>query len=96
MLPVFKPGEVVLLSAVSLKRGDCAVYEFNGATLLHRVIRTGREGVWFSDDAGRLEPHFVPLRSIKGKAVSSNPLTSGFCGFIYSALRRRLSSFRNA
>jgi hypothetical protein len=55
------------------------------------VIKIAREGVWLADDAGRLEPHFVPWESIRGRVLSRNLLAGGICGRIYSSLRRRLS-----
>lgn len=91
MLPVFKPGEIALARPVKLSAGDCAVYSYEGRTLLHRVIKTGENGAWFCDDAGRLEPHFVPLENIRGKVLSRNLLAGGLAGRIYSGLRRSLS-----
>ena len=98
MLPVFRPGETALVSAVShapygkgLKRGDCAVYSYEGRNLLHRVLKVVEDGAWLVDDAGRLKPHLVPWEKIRGKALSRNPLAGGFCGRIYSGLRRSLS-----
>lgn len=91
MLPVFKPGEVVLVRPFNLSAGDCAVYSYEGRTLLHRVVKIGENGAWFCDDAGRLEPHFVPLENIRGKALRRNPLAGGLAGRIYSGLRRSLS-----
>jgi len=95
MLPVFKPGEVALARPGRLRPGDCAVYSWQGRTLLHRVLRTGSEGVWLADDAGRLAPHFVPWAAIKGRAFGG-PLSGGLPGRLYSALRRRLFSLTNA
>ena len=51
MLPVFKPGEIALVSGDGLKAGDCAVYSYKGRVLL--VLKTAPAGAWFSDDAGR-------------------------------------------
>lgn len=96
MLPVFKPGGVVFAVPGRLRRGDCAVYSYEGRTLLHRVLRVSPEGAWLGDDAGRLEPHFVPWRSVKGKAVSRNPAASGLFGFAYSSLRRSFSAILHA
>ena len=97
MLPVFKPGAAVLVQPSGLSAGDCAVYELEGRVLLHRVIKAGPAGVWLADDAGRLEPHFAPLRTIRGKVISGNPFAGGACGFLYSALRRGFSKlFINA
>jgi len=96
MSPVFKSGEVVLIvpSSLILSSGDCAVYSYNGATLLHRVIKTASDGVWLADDAGRLAPHFVLLERIRGRVLSRNPFAGGLCGRIYSAIRRRLSPYK--
>jgi hypothetical protein len=104
MLPVFKPGELALVSKAGprcearpfLRPGDCAVYSYKGSTLLHRVTRTVSCGAWFSDDAGRLKPHFVPWEDIRGRALGRHPLAGGFRGLVYSKLRRvlRLSLIR--
>lgn len=94
MLPVFKPGGLVLTEAAApgeLSPGDCAVYVYEGRTLLHRVLRTGQNGVLLGDDAGRLEPHLVPWGGIKGRVLGRNPLGGGLCGLLYSRLRRALS-----
>lgn len=91
MLPVFKPGEAALVLPARLSAGDCAVYSYEGRTLLHRVMKTAENGAWFGDDAGRLEPHFVPSENIRGKVLSRNPLAGGVAGRIYSGLRRSLS-----
>lgn len=88
MLPVFKPGEIALARPGRLAPGDCAVYQYRGRTLLHRVIKFSRGGAWLADDAGRLEPHFVPLEDIQGKALGGL-LSGGLAGRFYSALRRR-------
>ena len=94
MLPVFKPGQVVLVSAVKagpyLRPGDCAVYSYEGSTLLHRVVKTTESGAWFADDAGRLAPHLVPWENIRGKVLSRNPFSGGIVGAVYSELRRAL------
>ncbi|MDO8806173.1 MAG: hypothetical protein Q7R35_17290 [Elusimicrobiota bacterium] len=98
MLPVFKPGEIALVhpliphpSSLILSPGDCAVYDLEGRILLHRVVKTGPEGAWLADDAGRLEPHLVPWENIRGKVLSRNPLAGGLCGYIYSKIRRSLA-----
>lgn len=91
MLPVFKPGGAVLAAPGRLRRGDCAVYNYKGSTLLHRVLDISAGGAVLGDDAGRLEPHFVPWCDIKGRALGG-PLASGWLGFAYSSLRRRLFS----
>jgi hypothetical protein len=88
MLPVFKPGETVLVRAAAPGSGDCAVYSYKGRTLLHRVLKTGPGGAWFGDDAGRLEPHFVPWGEIKGLALGRHPLEGGVRGLLYCRLRR--------
>jgi len=90
MLPIFKPGQVVLVRPGWLNAGDCAVYLYRGRNLLHRVTKTSPAGAWLADDAGRLEPHFVPLEDIRGKALGG-PLSGGLAGRFYSSLRRRLS-----
>lgn len=98
MHPVFKPGQVVLVSAISqapsgpgLKKGDCAVYAYRGRTLLHRVVKAGPGGVWFADDAGRIAPHLVGWELVRGRVVSGSSLSRGFCGHVYSRLRRSVS-----
>jgi len=97
MLPVFRPGELALAGRGTqnpqrwLRPGDCAIYDLEGRTLLHRVLKTGSGGAWFADDAGRLEPHFVPWENILGKVLSRHPLAGGFCGRLYSGLRRAIS-----
>ncbi len=95
MLPVFKPGDIVLVQpfslkplALSLSPGDCAVYSHKGRELLHRVVRTGPDGAWFADDAGRLEPHLTPWENVRGKVLSRNLLADGLCGRFYSKIRR--------
>jgi hypothetical protein len=93
MLPLFRAGEVVLVSPlnpVRLSAGDCAVYEYEGRLLLHRAVKTDIGGVWFADDAGRIEPHYVQGASIRGKVVSRNPFAAGLPGLIYSKLKRLL------
>ena len=99
MLPVFRPGQIVLVADLlpsppprGLSPGDCAVYTLKGRVLLHRVVKTGADGAWFSDDAGRLAPHLAPWENIRGKVLSRHPLSGGFCGRVYSVLRRSLSS----
>lgn len=96
MKPLFREGGVALVSPLGspssfiLRSGDCAVYRLEGRTLLHRVIKTGEKGAWFSDDAGRLAPHFVLWEDIEGKVISGNPLNTGRSGLAYSRLRRLL------
>ena len=97
MHPVFKPGQVVLVqpcraeTAVPLATGDCAVYSYKGRTLLHRVVKAGPCGVWFADDAGRIAPHLVGWELVRGRVVGGNFLSRGFCGLVYSKLRRTVS-----
>lgn len=91
MLPVFRPGEIAFVRPVGLAAGNCAVYSYEGGTLLHRVMKRGKNGAWFCDDAGRLTPHFVPMENIRGRVLSRNPLAGGLCGRIYSGLRRSLA-----
>ena len=95
MHPVFKPGQVVLVDAIEqlpsgigLRKGDCAVYSYRGRTLLHRVVKAGPGGVWFSDDAGRIAPHLVGWELVRGRVVGGNFLSRGFCGLVYCKLRR--------
>lgn len=98
MLPVFKPGQIVIISKAGssgkprpfLHPGDCAVYSYKGRTLLHRVLKTAPGGAWLADDAGRLERHFVPWADIRGRALGQHPLSGGLCGLLYSKLRRAL------
>jgi hypothetical protein len=97
MHPVFKPGQVVLVqplrpsSSAILSSGDCAVYSYKGRTLLHRVVKAGPGGVWFSDDSGRIAPHLVGWELVRGRVVGGNFLSRGFCGLVYSRLRRTVS-----
>jgi len=98
MLPLFKAGQTICaapliprLSSFILSAGDCAVYEYAGRILLHRVVITDDAGAWFSDDAGRIASHYVPWRDIKGKVVSGNPFAAGLPGLIYSKSRRLVS-----
>ncbi len=99
MLPVFKPGEIAFVRPLGASQpcpglfpGDCAVYLYEGRQLLHRVVKTVKDGAWLADDAGRLERHFVPWEDIRGKVLSRNPLAGGFCGYLYSGVRRCLSA----
>jgi hypothetical protein len=91
MFPVFRDGQAALVSNKHPKSGDCAVYNYMGRTLLHRVLKTSVAGAWIGDDAGRLEPHFVPWARIRGRALGG-PLSGGLTGLAYSRLRRALSS----
>lgn len=91
MLPVFRPGDIAPVSAARPRPGDCAVYSYKGSTLLHRVLRAGPDGAWLADDAGRLEPHFVPWPDVRGRALGGF-LAGGLPGRLYSALRRGLGA----
>ena len=91
MLPVFKPGGAVLVSGERPRPGDCAVYHYRGRTLLHRAVAVSAAWAVFADDAGRLEPHPVPWRGVRGRALSASPLASGLPGLAYHKLRRGLS-----
>lgn len=91
MLPVFRPGGLAPVSAARPRPGDCAVYSYGGRTLLHRVLKVSAGGAWLADDAGRLEPHFVPWADVRGRALGG-PLSVGLAGRLYSALRRGLAS----
>jgi hypothetical protein len=101
MLPLFKAGDVALIesSILDLKSeilpGDCAVYEFEGRKLLHRVVKTDAGGAWFSDDAGRINSHYVPWTSVTGRVVDRNPLAGGLAGFYYSKCKRAAFSLLN-
>lgn len=88
MLPVFRPGQCAIVLSARPAAGDCAVYEYEGRTLLHRVLKTGPEGVWFADDAGRLKPHLITWEKVRGKVSSGHPLSGGLCGRLYSGFRR--------
>jgi len=93
MLPLFRPGRTALVETASvtgnikLAAGDCAVYSFEGRTLLHRVVAVRRDGVVLSDDAGRLTPHFVLWENISGRVLSRNPLKNGMAGLFYSRVK---------
>lgn len=98
MLPLFRPGQAALVETaafpqtIQLSPGDCAVYSYEGRTLLHRVVSVRRDGVVMSDDAGRLTPHFVPWENISGRVISRNPLKKGMAGLVYSLLKTILSN----
>ena len=95
MLPVFRPGEIALVSAARPGPGDCAVYSWRGRELLHRVLSASEDGACFGDDAGRMGPHFVPWRDVVGRALGG-PLSEGLPGLFYSRVRRALSrAFRH-
>jgi hypothetical protein len=87
MLPVFLPGGTALVAEGRPAAGDCAVYDWQGRTLLHRVLRISPAGAWLADDAGRLDLHFVPWGGIKGRALGGL-LSSGLPGLFYARLRR--------
>jgi hypothetical protein len=91
MLPVFRPGTVAFVDDDRPVPGDCAVYSYRGRTLLHRVLKTGLYGAWLADDAGRLEPHLVPWRDIRGRARGHHPLSKGISGLAYCRARRTLA-----
>lgn len=95
MLPVFRAGAAVLVSAERPRPGDCAVYLYMGRSLLHRAVSVSPDGAVFADDAGRLEPHFVPWRDVRGRALGG-PLSGGLAGRVYSSLRRRFSRLLDA
>jgi len=95
MLPVFKPGGLALVDGGRPGPGDCAVYSYEGRTLLHRVLKTGPAGAWLSDDAGRLEPHLVPWENVRGRAPGDNFLARGLAGRLYSRCRRTFSRLLN-
>ena len=102
MLPLFRPGGIALAEPrpgarpeAWLRPGDCAVYEYRGERLLHRVLSTGRAGALLADDAGRLAPHAVPWEAVEGRVVSRHPLKSGPAGALYCRLRRKLYSLLN-
>ncbi len=90
MQPVFKAGGAALVLESRPGPGDCAVYSWEGRTLLHRVLAVSPEGAWLADDAGRLAPHFVPWADVKGRALGG-PLSGGFPGLLYSRCRRAFS-----
>ena len=91
MLPVFRPGETAFVTGARPGPGDCAVYSYGGRVLLHRVLRASEAGAWLADDAGRLEPHFVPWPEVRGRALGSHPLSGGFAGLVYCRARRAVS-----
>ena len=102
MLPLFRPGGLALAEPRPeprpdgwLKPGDCAVYDYRGERLLHRVLSAGRAEVLLADDAGRLPPHAVPWSAVEGRVVSRHPLKSGAPGALYCRLRRKLYSLLN-
>lgn len=96
MRPLFKEGGVVLAESScdkgALRPGDCVVYGYRGRVLLHRVLRISETGVFISDDAGVVSPHFVPHQDILGRVLSRNPLCGGPVGLLYSYLRRNIRS----
>ena len=84
MFPLFREGGAALVDEERPGAGDCAVYSYMGRTLLHRVVGTSPSGAWLADDAGRLEPHFVPWAGL---------LAGGLPGLAYCKARRALSAF---
>jgi signal peptidase I len=78
MMPVLHPGDVVLYKrvAVSLVRGDLAVFEHGGSLVIHRVAGVERDGsVRTRGDANAaidLDP--VGAEAIKGEVVAVIPL----------------------
>ncbi|OGR51217.1 MAG: hypothetical protein A2049_09165 [Elusimicrobia bacterium GWA2_62_23] len=95
MLPVFRPGGLAFVIDGRPSPGDCAVYSYKGRTLLHRVLRTTSRGAWLADDAGRLEPHLVPWKNVRGRATGDNFLARGLAGLVYSRCRRTFSRLLN-
>lgn len=91
MLPVFRPGQAVVVSPERTRPGDCAVYVRLGRTLLHRVIAVSATGATLADDAGRLEPHLVAWGDVQGRVLSGHPLAAGAPGLLYSRARRLFS-----
>jgi hypothetical protein len=91
MFPLFKEGGAALVGGGRPAAGDCAVYSYMGRTLLHRVVRTSASGAWLADDAGRLEPHFVPWARVRGRA-HGGLLAGGLPGLAYCKARRVLSA----
>ncbi len=91
MRPVFKAGGAVLVQEARPRPGDCAVYSYRGRALLHRVLGVAEAGAWLADDAGRLEPHFVPWPEVRGRALGSHILSGGFAGLVYCRARRAVS-----
>ncbi|MCG2725755.1 MAG: S24/S26 family peptidase [Elusimicrobia bacterium] len=99
MSPVFKNGDIVLIKKrpearsqksdfKEFRKGDCAVYNFEGQNLLHRVIKITANGLWFQDDGQSIPSHFIKWENILGKVVSKNPLKNGCSGFMYFKLKK--------
>lgn len=91
MFPVFRAGGAALVDGARPAPGDCAVYSYMGSTLLHRVVAASPSGAWLADDAGRLEPHFVPWAKVRGRA-HGGLLAGGLPGLAYCKARRALSA----
>ena len=105
MSPVFRAGGIALVSGAAsfgaqgaLAPGDCAVYEYRGRTMLHRVVKTEASGAWFADDAGAIKRHKVPWTAVRGKVVRGGFLSGGLPGLLYhrcgTAFRKLISKFR--
>ena len=105
MCPIFRDGDVVLASYPvpfgargAIVPGDCAIYEYQGRALLHRVVKAETSGAWFADDAGRISPHKVPWPAFRGKVVRGGFFSGGLPGFLYhvggTSFRRLLAKFR--
>ncbi len=89
MRPLFKEGDFVLVKQIYPFHsvGDCIVYNYQGKTLLHRVIGVQDGGVFVQDDGQIADKHFVPSKNIIGKVISSNPLKRGVLGYFYFKLK---------
>jgi len=91
MKPLFNAGDMVLVKKVAdekIRKGDCVVYNFDGANLLHRIIKIAPNGVWICDDGEVMSLHFAKWDDIRGRVESKNPLKNGFTGFIYFNLKK--------
>lgn len=102
MKPIFKEGDIAFISPLSfhpficnlqsvacnLSLGDCAVYNFEGQNLLHRVIKIVSNGIWVQDDGQVMPLHFIKWSNVLGRVASRNPLKNGFSGLIYFNLRK--------
>ena len=100
MLPLFRAGEIVLVEPLLFPdpqalipqpfpaAGDCVVYNYEGRSLLHRIISANASGALVADDAGRLAPHRVPWSEVSGRVISGNPLKKGLAGLAYNSVRK--------